>query len=186
MRLGKEYIGILSLLLFAIGCGPSISEEKLNQIGELETILDSSEARVLSIDTALAKQLADTFELKLYFFQYKLKDTLPREEATFIDTWYGMRKTVRKYSRNVDLILNEINISKKQMQDLRFDAENGLLDEKQFDDYISLERNNVEKVGYAADDLMNRFEKVYPLIQKKLPRVDSLIKAYREKEIQKE
>lgn len=161
-------------------CRPSIPDEKLSQIDSLEKVLDSAKIRIETIDTITAFDMAENFETKLLFFQAEMKDTLPRVEANFVDKWYRMRKPMRKFSANYLLFKNELEINIQQMKDLRYDAENGLLEEKHFDEYIALEKDNVSNISSAVHDMVDNYEWVKPQYEKKLPRVDSLIRAYKE------
>lgn len=174
----KHLVSLL-FVISIISCGPKISDEKIAQINELESSLDSASERISKVDSAMVFELVNTFEDRLSFLQYELKDTLPREEAFFVDGWFRMRKSVRKFSNSYLAVVNELRISQQQLKDLRFDAENGLLENEQYDDYVALERDNVEKVSYAAHDMMSSIEKIIPLYEKRLPRVDSLINAYK-------
>jgi len=174
-----KYLVSILIIGSVVACGPKIADEKLAQIDELESSLDSAAERIMKVDSAMAFELVNTFEDRLAFLQYELKDTLPREEAFFVDGWFRMRKSVRKFSNSYVAIVNELKISQQQLKDLRFDAENGLVENEQFDDYVALEKENVEKVSYAAHDMMGSIEKIIPLYEKRLPRVDSLINTYK-------
>lgn len=186
MKSGITILGLVSIVLFMVSCGPHISKEKMAQIDKLSMQLDSVDQRVHAIDSARAMNAASIYEQNLAYMQYDLKDTLPREEAFFVDTYYRLRKGFRQYSASYNQISNEIRITKQQLEDLRFDAENGLLEEKHFDDYIALETENVHKVSSAANDMMSKIELVLPLYEKKNPRIDSLLLIYKVPEASEE
>ena len=180
MRKGIITISIFSLILMISACGPHIPEEKLSKIDELEKMLDSADQRISAIDSAEVFGIIEAYQERLEFYQNTLKDTLPRDEATFVDSWFRMRKLFAKFSSSYTPIMSELTISQQQLKDLRFDAENGLLEEKHFDEYIELERINAEKVAYATHDIMETMEKLIPIYHKKIPRVDSLQNLYKE------
>lgn len=180
MKNGIISLGIFSLIIMISSCGPNIPKEKMAQIDELKVILDSAEQRITAIDSTETFDIIQSYQERLEFYQNTLKDTLPREEASFVDSFFRLRKMLTKFTASYTPIRSELKISKKQLEDLRFDAENGLLEEKHFDEYIELERENVNKVAYATHDIMGTMEKWIPTYQKKLPRVDSLQNIYKE------
>jgi hypothetical protein len=177
----KIFYSSLLISFIMMACGPKIPTEKMAEIDTLELKLDSAQQRLVAIDSAKAFEMVNNYEAKLSFFLEDVQDTLPREEAFFIDSWYRLRKVVRKYATYYSPLLNEIKISKQQMKDLRFDSENGLLEEKHFDEYLELEKENVESVTISTHEMMEKFEKFVPLYEKKLPRMDSLYAVYKDK-----
>lgn len=174
----KNIFSLIILAITFVACGPQIPSEKIAKIDSLEHGLDSAEQRLLAIDSARAFEMVNNYEAKLSYFLGVVEDTLPREEAFFIDSWYRLRKVVRKYASYYSPLINEIRISKQQMKDLRYDAENGLVEEKYFDEYIELETENVESVTVSTHEMMDKFEKFVPLYEEKLPRMDSLYNHY--------
>jgi len=173
-------------LLFSVAlwsCGPQISDEKMAELDELDAKLDSSSQLLNSVDSARAMQAVQTYEKNLHYIQYDLKDTLPREEAFFVDSYYRLRKIMRKYGENYTNLSNEIVSAEQQLTNLRKDVKNGLIEAEQFDEYLTLERENVESIFYATKGLIEPFKKALPLYQEKNPRIDSLINSFEAKQM---
>ena len=178
MKLIKTLFIGLSISAVLVACGPQISKEKLAQIDELEAMINDASEMLNAVDSATAIQAVDTYNENLHYIQNNLKDTLPRQEAFFVDTYYRLRKIMQKFSENYNTLSSEVVIAKQQLTNLRKDAKNGLVEEKQFDEYLALERQNTEGLFNATKDLMEPFQKALPLYEKKNPRIDSLIQSF--------
>lgn len=169
---------ISSILFFLSACGPTIPDAKMQELNKLENTLDSSEKLLLSIDSADAFATIAKFRENLNFIQSEMNDTLPMRAAVVVDKYFRFRKIVDNYQNNYSIIKDEVNTSQEQLRNLRFDAENGLVEEKKFDDYFALEKENIEAVEAAIGKMTSDLEQTLPVLKEQTPKVDSIIKVY--------
>jgi hypothetical protein len=174
---------ILSAITLLIACGPNIPQEKMDELSALDQRLDSVILLVESVDSARAVNAVGTFEKNLKIIQYELKDTFPRETAFFVDSYYRLKKALRNFAKDYNTLSSEIVISKRQLANLRNDAENGLVEEQQFNDYLVLEKENIDKLEEVSESIIIPMQKALPLFEEKNPRIDSLIQAYKAKQM---
>ena len=83
-------------------------------------------------------------------------------------------------------VLEELSISKKQIENLRHDAEYDKLEEGQFEKYYHLESNNLVLAEGAANEVVYAIETVQPMYDEMNPRIDSLVQASKQKQATKE
>lgn len=183
MKLIKYFFTVLSAITLLIACGPHISEEKMDELSRLNQRLDSITLLVESVDSAKAINAVGSFEKNLKIIQYELKDTFPKETAFFVDSYYRLKKALRNFAKDYNTLKAEVLITEKQLQTLKYDAENGLVDEQQFNDYLQLERENIDKLEEVSESIIIPMQKALPLFEEKNPRIDSIIQAYKAKQM---
>jgi len=172
---------LTTLALFA--CGPQIAEDKLADLGALESKLDTVYQKVESIDSARSMEAVIEFEKNIEIIQYDLKDTFPRETAFFVDEYYRLKKALRNFAKDYNALAQETAISKNQLKNLRKDAENGLVEKEQFNDYLELEKENVNKLYEVSNSIIPPMQKALPIFEAKNPKIDSIIQAYQAKQM---
>jgi hypothetical protein len=158
----------------------------MQELNKLENTLDSSEKVLLSIDSADAFSTLVDFYKNMEFINSKMNDTLPMQAAIIVDRYFRLRKVTDNYQSNYSAIKNEVNASQEQLDNLRFDAKNGLVEEKQFDDYLALEKENIDVVELAINKMISELEPILPILKEQTPKVDSIIKVYFEEVSQEE
>lgn len=178
----KRSIFIFLIASAMVACGPRITDEQMNSLKQLELQLDSTIQDFEQIDSAEAFKAIETYEANLSYLQKEIKDTLPRKTAFFVDSYYQMRKPLRKYAQNYSIVKSELTLSEKQLEDLRRDVENGLVELEQFNDYLAIEQKTVDQLEAVTTDLIMNMNKVMPMYEKKNPRIDSLVKVYKLKQ----
>jgi membrane-bound lytic murein transglycosylase MltF len=135
---------------------------------------------VNALDSAEVKQLADNFFDRKNYIQNKIVDTLKPEMIFKLDAFVQLRKEMGFIRGEYGTIKNEANILKKQIADLNHDVSEGLVDEKQFERYYSLEKTNYDQLTMATGQLTAAITEGSKKYNELLPEVDSLIAAYKE------
>ena len=183
MKLIKYLFATLTAISLLIACGPNIPQEKMDELSALDQKLDSVILLVETVDSARAVNAVGTFEKNIEIIQYDLKDTFPRETAFFVDSYYRLKKALRNFARDYNMLSNELVIAEQQLKDLRTDAENGLIEVEQFNDYLVLETENINELKAVSESIIPPMQKALPIFEEKNPRIDSIIQAYKAKQM---
>ena len=178
----KKPLFTLSLIfsLLIVSCGPKINPDQKESIEKLTNQVDSVAKVVNALDSAEVKQLADNFFDRKNYIQNKIVDTLKPEMIFKLDAFVQLRKEMGFIRGEYGTIKNEANILKKQIADLNHDVSEGLVDEKQFERYYSLEKTNYDQLTMATGQLTAAITEGSKKYNELLPEVDSLIAAYKE------
>ncbi|MEX2380659.1 MAG: hypothetical protein WD530_07935 [Vicingaceae bacterium] len=176
----KNALILLSLPLFLMACRPGIEEAKLAQVDSLQTVLGSSQQIVNAMDSAKMMDYASHYFENIDYIKSTFNDTIDNETAFFIDKYYGLRKAMKLMQKQYQSNVEELKTIQQQLKDLKHDAKDGLLEEKQFDDYLRLEAENVRTVQGFVSQLQKAYEVSIPMYEEMNPSIDSLIEEDRE------
>lgn len=171
----KNVLIFLSISLFMMACQPGIDEAKVAKIDSLQTVLDSSQQKISTIDSSKMMDYTRNYFENIDYIKTKFNDTIDTETAFYLDKYYGMRKTMKLMRNEYSTYVEELKITQQQLKDLKFDAEEGLLEEPQFDKYLALESENVNIIKSMANQLQNAYEVSIPAFDEMTPTIDSLI-----------
>lgn len=171
----KNALIVLILPLFIMACRPGIDEAKLAKIDSLQQVLDSSQQKINVVDSTKIRDYAHHYFENLNYIKNKFNDTVETETAFFIDKYYGMRKAIKMIQQQYSTVSSELKISQKQLKLLKHDAEKGLLEDNQFDQYLELESKNVQQVRSAIIQISNAYNHNIPLYEEMNASIDSII-----------
>lgn len=175
----KIYFLFILACIFLSSCGPKINQKQKQKLEQLTQSVDSVAVVVNAIDSAeLISRVSDFFAKKNYV-QNEMKDTLERETIFMLDAFVQLRKGMGYLQEQYIPIREEANIMQQQLIDLNHDVENRLIDEKKFDKYYQLEKDNFEQLFLAAGRLNEVNQKTLKAYNERLPKIDSLINAYK-------
>lgn len=135
---------ILTIMVMILGF-TSCNNSNKKEIGEVDALLATvleSEKSLLSIDTSVVftakRQMdMDMAEIKM------INDTLTREEAFKLDDIFGSKKRMSKLMNNYPGLIRQIEFSKKQLNNLKQDLENGLVKKEDFQKHYLTEQTEV-------------------------------------------
>ncbi len=177
----KKFGIVISVILLSVLACNKLDDERSQKLNIIETRLDSSLALMLKVDTIENSDKKEHYFYNLDYLRTQLKDTISRELAFFIDRYYSVRKSFKAYGENFGKHLKELQLLKQQLENLRHDAENGLIDSEKFDQYLQQESNNVLIANGNSTELLrhiNAFQTIYDSLN---PRIDSLVEASKAK-----
>ncbi len=166
---------VILVSLFVSSCAPKISTEKQEQLNELSLRADSSLQELNSLDTAKAFANASHFWENVNFIQNKMTDTIDVNTAKTIDRYYALRKAFKLFQANYSKSLKEMELCKKQIQDLNHDVNNDIVDETQFDRYYHLESNNIVLAEEAVNEVLRAINTILPIYDTLNPKIDSIL-----------
>ncbi len=175
----KNLFYLTIILLFA--CKPSMSDKQKEELNNIEVLIDSSEYYLSSIDSIFAIEATNNFNSNVNYIKNDMVDTLDNDIMLFIDKYYGLRKGFRKLGEKYLGTMAEFKISNEQIENLKHDINNGLVEPNQLDQYLELEKKNIELVFESSKTIAKVNKNLVPLYEKMNPKIDSLIEASKAK-----
>ena len=175
----------LVLVLLATACNRTDYTTEISQIDSLMVELDSAKDMYSSIDTAGFSELSQSFSENTAFVQqvYKQRnDTMPRDVAMLMSEYRELKKPAKGFLVKHKSIGEELDFTEKQLEDLRHDLENNLLDSNFVDRMLTDEMKAVNEVesSVATLKLSGKFTKKKQAEME--PQVDSLIQVLKTQE----
>lgn len=179
----KTYILSLSLgiLFFISGCGPKITPEQQEKLETLSRELDSTAKVIQKPDSIKIKKISDYYHSTRKYITKEMDDTLDRETLFYLDTFLVLKKVVRFFDNQYFPILRETEEMQKQINDLKHDINEGLIDEKRFEEYYQLEQDNFLKLKNVSSEVDRFYQLMLGKYQRMSPKIDSIINATKAK-----
>lgn len=167
-------------LCYLFSCAPSVDSGKVKEIDEQLNEVEKTIEAFNAVDTSLLFENYNTLVNNVRYIQKNYADTISLSTAQFLSRYYRMRKLVEDYA-SYDTIEEELQTSKKQMQDLKYDYVNNVLKDKKFDEYFSIERNNFFKLQEKTQSMINDWQKFQKKYAEYNPKVDSIVNSLQRK-----
>jgi len=155
---------LLSLLLVAtiFSCRNSFEAEH-QQIVDLQTTIDEAEKVLLAIDTVETFTMVREFKQELWRFGAKY-DSLDKEAAFKMADYYANKKSLYFLYDNYAVFVKEIDLSRKQLLNLKKDLDNNIIDQKKFEEYLITEKNMIvsldEKIKNSAKSIVISMDRI--------------------------
>lgn len=177
----KTILISISLIAVLVSCNRGLPSEKIKVIDSLANKVDSTLEQYATIDSSKAIDYATTYQENLKYVKTELKDTVDKEIGSLIGKYYRLHKSMAFIKGEYNPIKEELKASQQQLKDLKYDAENGLVDETQFKRYINLEKENATKAIKASERILKMYRVSMKNYDKMNPTIDSLINANQKK-----
>jgi hypothetical protein len=158
-----------------------MSDQQKEELTNIQLLIDSSGYYLTSIDSVFAIGATNNFNSNIHYIKNDMVDTLDNETMLFIDKYYGLRKGFRKLGEKYLGTMAEYKISREQVKNLKHDINNGLVEPNQLDQYLELEKKNIELVFESSKTIAKLNKNLVPLYEKMNPKIDSLIEASKAK-----
>ena len=173
------YILLLMTVGYLVSCTSKADQAKIQSIDTLLTTLNEAEEMLLSVDANLVNQKLEEINSDADFLNTHLKDTIDKATAIEISEYLRYKKSLQFYKENYPEFVEAINTSKKQLNNLKADVENGLLTDEQFNTYynnemrIALEiMQNVERAVNGVNLVLNKIDEKKPVIEKVITHIE--------------
>ena len=146
-KLGTFLFSFLLLLVFS--CGDHPFKQEISEVNQLKTELDSIESvfKTLDYEDAVAKNhqvRSDAEELKMYARNYP--EAFDVELGTLIDDLKVASKAYGQIEKSHATTLEEIKISKKQLDQLKQDLNNNVISIEEGQQYLKTEKDLMRKL----------------------------------------
>jgi|GEM_PF-6258465 hypothetical protein len=175
----KSLLILFVISSFFVACGPKINSTQQESLQQLTSNVDSVAQLLNALDSAELTQLTDNFFQRKNFIQSEMADTLAPETIFKLDAFIQLRKEMGFIRGEYFTIKNEANILNQQMVDLNHDVSKRLVEEKQFERYYALEKENYDELTMATSQLTGALERGRTSYHRLVEEIDSVITAYK-------
>jgi hypothetical protein len=169
------------------GCNPKPDHTaEIKTIDSLQTEIKKTMEECNKLDTSWINDVtvkADNMMLDIK--RYYAPDSIIQEEVKIISYYKGYRKIGKRFREGRRKLINEMELSLKQLNDLKADAESGALKKEELVKYIGEEKIvttdlifQFNDMKYSTTEVLKNFDSLTPMIQK-------IIDVYREKNPEK-
>jgi len=175
MKMTKIFHLVLAftLVLFFAECKNNQYQKELARIDSLKTVLNQSEKKLGEIDTNMLSEKFEVYEKNTSFISENYPDK-KRDSSWNTICQYGLIDEPLGGFKNEQYHLKkELMFSRKQLDSLKFDIQNGNIEKKKMNEYIKSESDAVSMVEKMikmtveeAKIELNRFDALNPKIEK--------------------
>lgn len=169
--MSKYILGILFIAL-SFGACNNPNEKEINEVDALIAKATEIENSLLSLDTSKVFGTKRQLEKDIAIFT-KIGDTLTKEEAFKISDIFGSKKKFYRLTTRFPKFINQIETSKKQLNDLKQDLENSLIKKENYavyysDEQIALKDLDIQinKLVIGIDVVIEKYETDRPELLK--------------------
>lgn len=152
---------MVALSLMFLACSNSFEKEAKEIDGLLE-LVDSAERILNTVDTAKVFSLTRGIKKELWNLGVNY-DTLDKETAIEVATYYSNKKSLYFLYENYLIFINEIELARTQLNDLKQDLHNGAIQEKVFLTYY---KNEQAIILSLHDRINNAVKEIDPSVNK--------------------
>jgi len=167
--MNKYILGILFIALIFGACN-NPNEKEIREVDALIAKATETEKSLLSLDTAKVFGTKRQLEKDIATFT-KIGDTLTKEDAFKISDIFGSKKKFYRLTAGYPKFINQLEISKKQLNDLKQDLENGLIKKENYTTYYSDEETalkdldiQINKLVIGIDIVVEKYETDRPVL----------------------
>lgn len=176
----KALFSIGICLFFIFSCQPTVDSQKVveidGQISEVEATLYAFQ----EIDTADVYEKFNNLIGNVQYIQKFQMDTMHLKTAQFISRYYGLARLIEDFNNYAE-IEEQILISKKQFENLKHDYINNILDDKEFNEFFAVERNDFFLLQEQVGEMISNWEKFQEKLPEYNPKVDSIVHSIKTK-----
>jgi hypothetical protein len=174
MKLTKIFhlILALSVILFFVECKNNKYQKEIAKIDSLKTVLNKVEKKLTEIDTNVVhekyKKYKENMNVISVNYSYNKKDL----GWNTICQYGKIEKPLRDFSSEQGDIKKELKFSRKQLDSLKFDIQNGNIEKKEMSEFIESESDAVAEIVQTikitnenTKTELNRFDTLNPKIE---------------------
>ncbi len=162
MKLHQFITFVLSTIVL-FSCSPNY-EREIAQIDGLSKILTASEEVLHSVNRDSLFEITQLVKEDIKRIQSK-NDTLTREAAFKADEYVGRLKHLNRLYINYGKMEDELNTIKTQLNNLKQDLQNGLIQQKDFLTYYESEKTAVilinDKIAHSTNGMSHNIRKMF-------------------------
>lgn len=136
---------IFSLMIFT-SCVRK-NQDELKRTDSLMNVLDSAENKFLASDSTRIQNVLDSMNHKTKLIQKFASDTLDKEMTIFLSDYLRIQQALEKYYPDRRNIIPQITLSKKQLDNMKHDLNNGAISKEEFEKYFPEEERAVTELS---------------------------------------
>lgn len=150
--------------------------EKVNQIDNMLSDLETAQKRVDSIDIKRVNDLYKTVNEQIHFLQKNYKnDTISRETAIMLGDYRMGYKSLQKLRKMHKKLNHEIEFTSTQLKDLKADIKNDKHTEKKVDEFIEMENKAIVFINENSAKVVKWQNDAINITKGMKPTIDSII-----------
>lgn len=161
---------ILFIAFIILSCSNKTIQKELKMIDSLSQVLKQTDKFL--IITPQVEKFNSEVQGNMNSFNLKNKDTLSYMQSQLWTDYYMVGKVYSKYLKQAMSSEKEVVALKKQLDDLKHDLENNLINPAEFNDYILSEQKDIFFIFNKTEEYYNAvlehnksLEKLKPLIK---------------------
>jgi len=177
--MNKYILGLLIIGLSFNAC-KNPNEKEIGEIEALITKVNETEKVLLSLDTGKIFRTKRQLEGDLAVFN-KIVDTLNRADAFKVADIFGSKKKFYRLTVGYPKFVSQIETSKKQLDNLKQDLENGLIKKENFTTYYADEQVALKELEFQINKLVSGIDVVVEKYETDRPELLALIEQIKQK-----
>ena len=165
---GKSLIPVF-LLFVIMSCQSETNKYRVSQIDTVSFRMEEMARVYLEIDTAKIISSYKTILLNID----KLNNLSEPDDRKLLIEYGTLKKGFKEFIKSVPATLEEMEVCRKQIKELKDDAANGFYPQDEFDLYFKHEANASQSIRVQMSyyhtrisSLMNKFERLNPRIER--------------------
>ncbi len=176
----KNILKISSLILvlsFIVSCS---SQQDKENIAKVEALIQETQTYVEQLEATDSVSISEHYKKMMHHIEYlqlNLTDSIPTPLIAKLSDYRAHRKTYQFYGKKFSSTLKDAKLEVKQLEALKKDIENNIVDENKFDNYYQLEASNVGAIAENTIKMVESIEKSEEVYAEISPVADSLMKA---------
>lgn len=163
------------LAIAATSCKPSVTEQRLQKIDSLIVVIDSCAGALEKIEYNKVVEYHNNAESQLDFIAKHYLDTMSAELSIFLSDYRADRKSLGRLKKSYDDQLNEIEYSKKQLNDLRSVVEQKKLTDEEYAEFYGMENESVFMAKKMVENMKYWYATSKDHYEKANPRVTAIV-----------
>ena len=153
----KKYLVVALMFVLVFTACKNEMQKEIGEVEGLISMVDEIEKSVLSVDTSRAFEAKRQVSMDITMIE-SLGDTLDKETAFRLDDYYSGKKRLYRFSSNYTGFIKQIDFAKEQLQNLKQDLNNGLVDKEKFKDYYAAEQASVMELSSTVNKSVSGIE----------------------------
>ena len=165
-------IFLLALLIISItSCQTKTNKLQVSRVDSISYRMEETAKVYFEIDTVKI----DSFYSIVLFNLNKLSEIENQENQELLMDYGTLKKGFKEFIKRKPYTLEELEFCRKQINDLREDAENGLLSDEDFELYLKHEANASQSLRVQMSYYQARIASQVKKFEQLNPQIDSLI-----------
>ncbi len=171
----KRFFNVFLILAIVAlsSCNNAVKQKQLAKIDSLSVILDSANVQLTKINLDTIKNIFAKFEETNEKASEHYQKYRTEENWKFVCAYQQVKKPIKEMIEKYQSFSEDLNTSKKQLDDLRHDVNKNLINEKDFASYFNMEVKSAGdlsirikmKTGNALKQMKN-FDTIHPYMLK--------------------
>ncbi len=172
----KKIFFVLVPYIFIISCSNNNYNDKIKFIDSLDTKIDTITKQIVNYNNV---NFSDRYNLMFgkikIFGEYINNENLNTPAIKSFGQYANLSKFYKHIGGKKDKLFKQLALSKQQLQNLKHDLQNNLINTDSVDNYFNIEKNIANDLFNEANLLFTEIKKSNELFNNLSPKIDLLI-----------